>query len=148
MREKRFKQIATSHLFLIRDNKILLLRRFNTGYEDGKYSVVAGHIEPSETATQTMLREAKEEAGIYIDIEDLEVVHVMHRNDTNEERVDFFLTPKRWKGEPKNLEPHKCDDLRWFDLGKIPENTIPYIKQAIDCYLNNKTYSEHGWGRD
>lgn len=148
MREERFKQIATSHLFLIKDNKILLLRRFNTGYEDGKYSVVAGHIEPNETATRTMVREAKEEAGIDIDLEDLEVAHVMHRNDTNEERIDFFLMPKKWSGEPKNLEPHKCDDLRWFDLEKLPDNTIPYIKQAIDCFLHNKIYSEHGWGRE
>ncbi len=34
-----FKLIPTSHLILLRSNKILLLRRFNTGYEDGNYSV-------------------------------------------------------------------------------------------------------------
>jgi len=146
MGKERFRQIGTAHLFLVKDNKILLLRRFNTGYEDGKYSVVAGHIDANETARQTMIREAKEEAGIGINIEDLELAHVMHRNETNEERIDFFFTAKRWKGEPKILEPHKCDDLGWFDLDKLPDNTIPYIKQAIDCFLNNKIYSERGWG--
>ena len=29
---------------LIRSGKILLSRRFRTGYEDGKYSLPAGHI--------------------------------------------------------------------------------------------------------
>ena len=95
MQKERFGQIATSHLFLFRDKKILLLRRFNTGYEDGKYSVIAGHIEENETVRQTMVREAKEEANIDINIEDLEIVHVMHRNE-NEKRIDFFLTTKKY----------------------------------------------------
>jgi len=40
---KRFKLTSAVHLFLVRNGKVLLLRRFNTGYEDGKYSVIAGH---------------------------------------------------------------------------------------------------------
>jgi len=147
MGKERYRQIGTAHLFLIKDNKVLLLRRFNTGYEDGKYSVVAGHIDASETARQTMIREAKEEAGIDIAMEDLETVHVMHRKGKREgqERIDFFFAAKRWTGEPKNLEPRKCDDLRWFELDKLPDNTISYIKKAVDCFLNNKIYSEHDW---
>jgi len=144
MAKKRFGQIATSHLFLFRGNKILLLRRFNTGYEDGKYSVIAGHIEGNETARQTMVREAKEEAGIDIKMEDLELVHVMHRKE-NEERIDFFFTTKRWRGEPQIKEPQKCDNLSWFDLNNLPDNMVPYIKQAINCLLNHVVYSEYGW---
>jgi len=58
--------------------------------------------------------------------------------------TSFFLAEK-WKGEPQNMEAHKCDDLRWFDLDKLPENTIPYIKQAINCFLKGIFYSEYGW---
>ena len=38
---ERFKLVVAVHLLLIENKKILLLRRFNTGYEDGNYSVVA-----------------------------------------------------------------------------------------------------------
>ena len=45
---KRFKLIVAVHLFLLRNDEIILLRRFNTGYEDGNYSLIAGHIDGNE----------------------------------------------------------------------------------------------------
>jgi len=146
MAREYFKLIPTSHLILIKDNKILLLRRFNTGYEDGNYSVVAGHLDGDETFVQAMAREAKEEAGIAISPADMEVVHVMHRKCCpGKERIDFFIRAKKWKGEPKNMESHKCDELEWFEIDNLPKNIIPYVKQAINCIRNNVFYSEHGW---
>jgi ADP-ribose pyrophosphatase YjhB (NUDIX family) len=145
MDKKRFKIIPTAHLVLIENDKILLLRRLNTGYEDGNYSVVAGHLDGEETFIQAMVREAKEEAGIEIKPEDLEVIHVMHRKCPNEERIDFFIKAHKWSGEPIIMESDKCDDLDWFKLGNLPDNLIPYIKQAIDCINKKLSYSEEGW---
>lgn len=145
MRKERFKLIPTSHLILIKDARILLLRRFNTGYEDGNYSVVAGHLDGNETFIRAMVREAKEEADISIKPEDLEVVHVIHRKCSDEERIDFFIRPKCWVGEPKIMESHKCDDLTWFEFDNLPDNIIPYVKQAIECVGNKILYSEYGW---
>ena len=64
---ERFKVITAVHLILIENNKILLQRRYNTGYEDGNYSVVAGHVEENESVIETMQREALEEIGINIE---------------------------------------------------------------------------------
>lgn len=143
---ERFKVIPTSHLILVKGKRILLLRRRNTGYEDGNYSVVAGHLDGNETFREAMAREAREEAGISIKPQDLEVVHVMHRKAENgEERVDFFLSAKKWKGEPRIMEPDKCGDLRWFSLNALPKNIIPYVRRAIRCFLSGTAYSEFGW---
>jgi len=144
MIKDRFKLIPTSHLLLVRGNKILLSRRCNTGWEDGKYSLVAGHLDGNETFREAMIREAKEEAGIDINLEDLEVVHVMHRK-SSDERIDFFLIAKKWREEPRIMETNKCDDMKWFEINKLPENTIPYIRQAIECFLKKVFYSESGW---
>lgn len=139
------KQYKASYLILIKADKILLLRRFNTGYEDGNYSFIAGKVEPNESFTQCVIREAKEEAGILIKPEDVSVVHVMHRENPETQWVDVFFQTKKWVGEIINREPHKCDDLSWFDLDALPKNTIPYIKQAIEAIRANTIYSEYGW---
>ncbi len=98
------------HLVLESDGRSLMIRRANTGYEDGSCSLVAGHIEPCESTTEAMLRETKEEIGVDLDLEDLSLVHVTHRRtDEPQPRVDFLLTGRRWTGNPQNTEPHKCD---------------------------------------
>lgn len=146
--KKRHQNVPSSYLALMKENKVLLLRRFNTGYEDGKYSMVAGHVDQGETFTQCIIREAEEEAGILLQPDDLEVVHVMHRNShsaESNERVDVFFIARQWQGEPQNKEPNKCDDLSWFELDNLPDNIIPYIRQAIEGIKNSVYYSEHGW---
>lgn len=150
MPKQRFKIVPACYLVLIRDGRTLLLRRYNTGYEDGNYSLVAGHLDGQETFRRAMAREAEEEGGIILNPNDLKVIHVMHRLSIPEEpdlreRVDVFITSDKWDGEPKNMEPHKCDDLSWFPLDKLPKNIIPYIGQALECVKNNIFYSEFGF---
>lgn len=145
MTEARFKLIATAHIFLIRDGKVLLLRRFNTGYEDGKYSVVAGHLDGDEEVKAAAMREGWEEVGIGMSPADLEVVGVMHRKSTDE-RVDFFLAATSWDGEATNREPDKCDGLGWFEMDALPSNTIPYVIRALDNYRAGRWFDSYGWG--
>ena len=47
------------------------------------------------------------------------------------EYVSFFLHTSQWSGKVVNAEPHKCDDLSWFEIDNLPVNTIPYIRRAI-----------------
>jgi 8-oxo-dGTP pyrophosphatase MutT (NUDIX family) len=132
------------HLFLIQDDRILLLRRYNTGYEDGNYSVVAGHLNGGEKIIAAAIREAKEEVGIDIQEKDIAIVQMMHRV-SDDERIDFFVAVSTWSGEIVNNEPHKCDDLSWFSLDQLPENTIPYVRQAIKNYQQEIPFSSFGW---
>lgn len=136
--------LVAVHLFFMREGKLLMLRRFNTGWEDGRYSVVAGHVEAEETVTQAALREAAEEVGVSLAPDQVEVVHVMHRK-SEDERIDFFLTVKSWQGAIRNQEPGKCDELQWYPLAALPANTIPYVRYAVECYQRGIRYSEFGW---
>lgn len=141
----RFTYIGSVYLLLIKDEQILLQRRFQTGFEDGNYGLPAGHLDGNETAREGCVREIVEEIGVRISPEHLSVIHVMHRKAAQDERIDFFMTTTTYEGEVYNKEPDKCDDLRWFSLDNLPENVVDYIKVAIEHYNNGVAYSEYGW---
>jgi len=153
MSNGKFKLVPASYLVLIKNNKILLLKRFNTGFMDGQYSLVAGHVEEKEGFTKTIIREAEEEANIVIKEPNIKVAHIMNRFEPQEEekdkdlreRIDVFFEVNEWEGEIKNMEPNKCGDLNWFPLDNLPKNTIPYIKEAINNIQMKKFYSEFGY---
>ncbi|MFZ2887246.1 MAG: NUDIX domain-containing protein [Minisyncoccia bacterium] len=143
MKKEKFPFFAASHLILIEDDKVLLSRRFNTGWKDGFYSVIAGHIDGNETVAACMAREVKEEGNLDIREEDLDVVHTMHRiTDYGAEYMDFFLVPKKWSGKPTIMEKDKCDELTWYPINSLPENMVPYIRLALGHIQNGVTFSE------
>jgi 8-oxo-dGTP diphosphatase len=135
------------HIFMLRGDDVLLLRRFNTGYEDGNYSVVAGHLDGGEQVTAAASREIWEEVGVSIAPDALEVVGVMHRL-SNDERIDFFLVATHWAGEVSNREPALCDHLGWFGLDHLPANVVPYVRRALGNYRCGRWFDSFGWGAD
>ena len=141
----RFTFLATVNIFLIKENKILLIRRANTGFFDGSYEAPAGHIDGGEPVRKAAAREALEEVGVSVNPEDLKVVHVMHRYGQKAERIEFFLVAEKWEGEPENKEPEKCDDMAWFSLDELPENMVPKSRYALEQYLKGDIFSEYDW---
>jgi len=140
----RSKYTVAVHLFFLRDNQILLIRRYNTGYEDGNYSVVAGHVDSGESVIRAAIREGREEANVGLEAPDIHIVHVMNRR-AEDERIDFFMTVRQWVGELSNNEPHKCDQFLWTGFETLPPNIIPYVRQGIEKYQAGQFYSEFGW---
>ncbi|MEZ4708534.1 MAG: NUDIX domain-containing protein [Caldilineaceae bacterium] len=140
----RFTCPIAVHIFLLQEGKVLLLRRYNTGYEDGNYSVPAGHLDGNEPVTQAAMREAREEVGVDIAPAALRVVGIMHRL-SDREGVDFFVAVREWQGQPTNCEPHKCDELRWAAIHALPPNTIPYVRRALTNFQQGIFFEEFGW---
>ncbi len=145
MPSQRFQTPVAVHVMLRRGDEVLLLKRANTGYEDGNYSVVGGHLDGGETVQRAAVREALEETGVLIAIEDVDVVGVMHRRSSGEERIDFFVAVHRWQGAIENREPHKCAELAWHGFDRLPENVIPYVRQAFANYLRGEWFGSFGW---
>ncbi len=144
MPKDRFQVGAAVHLFLIKDNQILLAKRANTGFGDGLYGIPQGHIEAGESPTQAMIREAQEEIGVEILPQDLKMVLNVYSKIELTYSCWFFTT-KKYSGEIINAEPDKCAEIKFYPLDKLPENIIPYIKKSIECYQKGITFYENGF---
>lgn len=142
--KKRSGASVNVYLILKRGNKILFHLRKNTGYCDGMWSLVAGHVENGESATAAMIRETYEEIGLKLSPEQITVVHVMHRQ-TNRLNVDVFFDCPLWEGTIQNCEPEKCEKLEFFALENLPINIVDYNAVALKAVLNEEFYSEQGW---
>lgn len=142
-KRERYKISIAVFLFLIQENKILLIKRSNTGWMDGFYSVPAGSIDGDETLVRSIMREAKEEVNVDVKEADLHLVHTLHCLTHGEEWMGVFFIANKWKGEPTVNEPHKHSEVKWVNIHVLPGNIIPYVKQAIESYLNKSIYSEY-----
>lgn len=143
MSGNRFRIKFAVYLIPRKEDKVLVSLRRGTGWKDGWYSLVAGHVDGGEAAEQAMIREAYEEANIVIAPEDLKHVFTAHRLGENpeDEYIDLFFECREWQGEIKNMELHKCGDLKWVTIDDLPEQTLDYVSQVLNEYPLGKTYA-------
>lgn len=138
--------IPCCYLLIKLAGKVLFVLRQNTGFQDGYYGLVAGHVEAGESFTEGIKREALEEVGIKIDTSLLRHVHTMHRFQSADNiRVDVFYEIDKWQGEVKNNEPDKHSELAWFEVNNLPKNVQDFTAYALKEISKGKTYSEYGW---
>ena len=149
-KKERLKAVTAVYLILMQGmDEVLLMLRQNTGYQDGSWGLPAGHLEGDELPKVALIREAKEEIGIDITEEDLELVHTSFRpaHDLTGPRIDLYFLANRQSTEqtPKNGEPEKCAELAWFPIGDLPVNTMPHEEHALACFDSGgagEAYSE------
>ena len=143
---ERYKVKFAVYLFLRRNDELLLLKRQNTGYMDGKYALPSGHVEQGEPAELATVREAKEEAGVDVDPNDLRLVYVTHRlsDDSVDDYVDLYFETDKWTGEPTNAEPHRSSEILWTPINALPDEMMPYVKRVFEAYTIGGNYSSMG----
>ncbi len=138
------RPLIGAYLVLIQDEKVLLSKS-KSEILAGKYSMIAGHTEKGETVINAIIREAKEEAGIDITPEDLQVVLTMQRPNAPykgdpTDIIDIFIKATKFSGQIQNNEPEKCEEIVFFDINNLPEQTLPHVKKAIDLIAKNQHF--------
>ena len=141
--DEKFTTKITVNVLLKKNNKILLIKRKNTGYMDGKYAFLGGHVEEGESLRQAMVREVYEEGSIYLKEDDLTYICAIRNGYSN--YINFYFISSKFDGIPKISEPDKEEEMIWVDIKNIPEEMVPNDKRAIYNYLNNIYLDEYNF---
>lgn len=149
---ERYRIRTAVMLFLFRNRnnsiEILLQKRQNTGYADDMWDCAAsGHVEANESMKTALVREAKEELNIDIDIKNVEFATLIHKctPETKDSYNNIFFAVTLYKGVPTINEPEKCSDLQWFNINNLPDDLLQDRKKALDNYFSKIPYDELDW---
>lgn len=117
-------------------NETLLLKRGKKSRNQaGYWSKPGGTVEFGEKIEDAVRREIKEEFGVEIKL----IKFLGFTNHIIKEEKQHWLSisylAKIIKGEPKNMEPHKHDEIGWFSFDNLPEKLTQTTGEVIKEYL-------------
>jgi len=112
------------------DGSVFLAKRGqDVRNESGKLEFPGGSIEFGETLEQALVREVMEEYGVAIEVQAL--IDVV--NHLIPEEKQHWISPtyrcRITNGTPCIKEPHKCDEIGWYALEKIPEDQLTIVSK-------------------
>ena len=123
---------STGEVFLAR-------RGWEARNERGKWEFPGGGVEFNETLEQALVREVREEYGFEIEVlELLDVVnHIIPAEKQHWVSPSFLCRVKN--GEPRIQEPHKCSEIGWFTLDRLPEDQLTIAsKKSLESLRRKK----------
>lgn len=116
--EERAGHRVAADLVITRDDEVLLIRR---GYEpyEGRWCLPGGHLEAEEQVREAARREAEEETGYEITLDDLVGVYDAPGRDPRGPVISIVFAATVTGGE---LEADTdAADARWFPIDELPE---------------------------
>lgn len=134
------RTVLISRLILENKGKILLLAQTNKN--GGKHSLPGGKVELNETPIDALIRESKEEADIELSAENLELVHLLHRQKGDEIQITMYFKALRWHGNLRSKEPKKFKNVAWISLEELPKNLSKSTRTVLINFHKGIRYSE------
>lgn len=122
-------------VIIVQDGKVLMgLRKGAHG--TGTWSFPGGHLEYGETPEICAVRETLEETGMRVEA----IGSIGFTNDIFEEEgkhyVTLFIRARIVSGEPRVMEPEKCERWEWFLWDEMPENIFLPIRHLKERRVN------------
>ncbi len=116
---------------VVKEGKLLLVRRATKLVEGGKWALVGGYVERDETIEQAARREVLEESGY--EVGELQLVTVRDNPDRpNEDTQNISFVFIADALEQKTQPDWEVTEIAWFEVSSLP----PRDEIAFDHYLN------------
>jgi ADP-ribose pyrophosphatase YjhB (NUDIX family) len=130
---------AVVDVLVLKDNKVLLVKRAQNFIEGGKWALVGGYMERDENLHQAVEREIFEETGYRV--ANITLLTIRHNPDRPNEDLQnisfvFFCNALEKEGQPDN----ESDMQQWHPLDSIPPLAFDHT-QNVTLYLQYKRES-------
>ena len=108
----------------------------------GEWSFPGGHLEFGETVFQTAKREVEEETGLEVDEFELVSVYdeMRYIKTDNKHYLGLGVRARYRGGEPRIMEPDKCQKWGWYSLDNLPAKMLDNTEGIIKNYKAGKIY--------
>ena len=131
--------------FLIKDEKVVVIKYSEASKRAGYYDIPGGKIEDGETMEQTVIREFREETGLVVS--NLKYKGVMHIEYPHMEFILNTFVANDYTGCPQNFEENTSEWINISELLKkeklLSNITIldrPFIRNLTDEKLEFEMY--------
>lgn len=122
----------------LKDGKVLLGKRKGS-HGSGEYAFPGGHLEYMESFIDCAKREIAEECGIEVkNIRFQLLANIKKYAPKHYTHVGLIMD---WvSGEPKILEPEKCESWGWYDFDNLPSPLFDTCKNSIDAIKSGQNF--------
>lgn len=122
-------------LFLVRDNKEILLAKRTASHGIGQYAGVGGHLENGESFEDCILREFHEEAGTDLIFKDLRFLCLSNLTKyAPQHYVDIGMTANYVSGKAQVLEPNKIEAWDFYPIDNLPSPLFGSTQLYVQAY--------------
>lgn len=136
--DKNLRPAVGLGTMIFKDGKVLLGKR-KSKLGEGYFAWPGGHLEHMESLEECLRREVREEAGI--EIKNIRFLRVYNLKEFKPKHyLDISFVSDWASGEPKVMEPEKCESWGWYDLDNLPSPLFAGIKETIESYKTGKTF--------
>ena len=128
------------NVIVVRDGKLLLGLRKNV-FGDGTWGLPGGHLEDRESMKDAATRELMEETGL--EASNLIFSNLVNNVQRERHYLQVGFVAEEVNGEASLMEPDRCSEWRWFNLGELPENIFFGHEQQIELYKRGEKFTDH-----
>jgi len=104
------------------------------------WTMPGGKLDYGENFIEGAQREVKEETGLDIRGEDLEVICINEDMNEHAHFITIGLIANAFTGEPQVLEPEEITEWKFFDMNDLPKNIYFPSAKVLENYKQNKFY--------
>lgn len=136
MKSDKLVRVGCGALIINDRNEVLLLKRGKkTRNQTGLWCQPGGGVDFGETVKEAIKREIKEELGIEIEL----IKYLCYTDQVMESEDQHWVAisylAKIEKGEPRNLEPHKHEEIKWFPILDLPKDLSDTTIDSTKAFL-------------